>query len=75
MAPRLKWRDARNDRPEQSGYYNVWFADGNMATVHYSAKWDCFNHYDHADGIDDDDLEYDSEVFFWSEPIVPHGAA
>lgn len=75
MAPKLKWHDAKKKRPDHSGYVNVWFANGHVATVNYSHLWDCFNHYDFADGVDESDLEFDSEVMYWSESIVPAGVA
>ena len=75
MAPRLKWHDARQERPEESGYVNVWFANGHVATVHYSHLWDCFNHYDYAEGVDEEDLEFDANVIYWSASIIPKGVA
>lgn len=67
-APKLRWHDAKQERPKESGYCNVWFANGHLATVNYSSKWDLFNQYDSAEVCDEDDIEFDDEVIYWSKP-------
>ena len=63
FATAIEWHDAKTDPPKKSGGYLAVTKNGTVSGVHYSAKHNRFNFYDHQDPAKRDVYP----AVFWAE--------